>query len=122
MGRKGANSSNRGGIKRRWGSNIPRIRTTGAKSRRRMGLVWGERDLRNLGISSNNRVIYFYFNRRIIATSHMLGGVIKKHCIALQLMGDTKEPDGDVPHGGVFDFLKSAGGLLNSESLDKKYG
>ena len=63
---------------------------------RRCWLVGKRRGLKSSGGILTNREVYNYFKDRSLVKSHKSGGVIEKHCIPLEFMGDLEETDSEV--------------------------
>ena len=91
--RRGTNSSNRGPMGCNRNGDLPRIGTRGTKSGRCLGRDGEERtDLKALGRRLTNRDIYNYFNERIVVKSHKLDGIIRRHCLAIELWEIWRNP------------------------------
>ena len=91
MGRKGANSSNRGAIKRNRECNIPRVRDRARNPKGVWGCLGGKRnDKRTLGRHLSNRDIYMYFKDFSVVKSHKSDEVIMGPFMAIVSMGGSE--------------------------------
>ena len=59
-------------------------------------------DLRTMGRNLTNREIYMYFKDCSIVKSHKLDEAIRKHCLAIDFMGELNRIACDISHGGDF--------------------
>ena len=58
------------------------------------------------GRNLNNREIYSYIEDCIIVKNHRLADVIKRHCLAIELMGDLEETVSATFRWEISNFLK----------------